>query len=31
MKEILDKAIEMIYEEMENVFETIKGKEEEYK
>ena len=31
MKEILDKAIEMIYEEMENVFEIIKGKEEEYK
>ena len=31
MKEILDKAIEMIYEEMENVFEAIKGKEEEYK
>ena len=31
MKEILDKAIEIIYEEMEKVFEAIKGKEEEYK
>lgn len=31
MKEILDKAVNLIAEEMKKVFEAISGKEEEYK
>ncbi|MDY4078133.1 MAG: DUF6762 family protein [Clostridium sp.] len=31
MKEIIDKAVELISNEMNNVFKNIEGKEEEYK
>ena len=31
MKELINKAVTLIQEEMDNVFEAIKGKEEEYK
>lgn len=31
MKEMIDKAVELISNEIDNVFKNIKGKEEEYK